>query len=51
MSQRVPPFFQVIQVLECQSEHINIWHASLVSCSAILGLILVLLAVLIRKLK
>ena len=46
VSQRVPPFFQVTQ--ECQSEHINIWHTSLVSCS---GLILVLLAVLIRKLK
>ena len=49
VSQRVPPFFQVTQ--ECQSEHINIWHASLVSYSAILGLVMVLLAILTRKIK
>ena len=35
VSQRVPPFFQVTQ-----SEHINIWHPSLVSYSAILGLVM-----------
>ena len=49
VSQRVPPFFQITQ--ECQSGRINIWHASLVSYSAILGLILVLLAVVTRKIK
>ena len=49
VSQRVPPFFQVTQ--ECQSKHINIWRASLVSYSAILGLVMVLLAILTRKIK
>ena len=51
VSQNVPPFFRVVQ--ECQSDHhnISIWLALLYGYSMILGLVMVLLAVLTRKIK
>ena len=49
ISQRVPPFFRVVQ--ECQSKHHNIWLTVLFGYSTILGLVMVLLAVLTRKIK
>ena len=49
VSQSVPPFFRVVQ--ECQSKHHNIWLTVLFGYSTILGLVMVLLAVLTRKIK
>ena len=49
VSQRIPPFVQVIQV--CQSKHQNVWHAFLIGYSMILGLVMILLAILTRKIK
>ena len=49
VSQSIPPFFRVIQ--ECQSAQHNIWLALLFGYSTILGLVMVLLAVLTRKIK
>ena len=45
----VPPFIQVIQ--ECQSRRQGFWLIPLFSYSTILGLVMVLLAVLTRKIK
>ena len=49
VSKTVPPFFRVIQ--ECQSEYHNLWLAILFGYSIILGLVMVLLAILTRKIK
>jgi gamma-aminobutyric acid type B receptor len=49
ISTTVPPFFRVIQ--ECQSNYHNIWLLVLFGYSIILGLVMVLLAVLTRKIK
>ena len=45
----VPPFFRVIQ--ECQSNYHNIWLLVVFGYSIILGLVMVLLAILTRKIK
>ena len=49
VSTTVPPFFRVIQ--ECQSNYHNIWLMVVFGYSIILGLVMVLLAVLTRKIK
>jgi MFS family permease len=49
VSTTVPPFFRVIQ--ECQSNYHNIWLLVIFGYSIILGLVLVLLAVLTRKIE
>jgi hypothetical protein len=45
----VPPFYRVIQ--ECQSVHSNIWLIILYGYSVILAIVMVLLAVVTRKIK
>jgi gamma-aminobutyric acid type B receptor len=49
ISTTVPPFFRVIQ--ECQSNYHNIWLLVVFGYSIVLGLVMVLLAVLTRKIK
>ena len=51
VSQDVPPFFRVVQ--ECQTDHYNIgiWLTLAFGYSTILALVMVLLAVLTRKIK